>query len=61
MDVRIKFLKPFVDGNIFSEKMKMYQEVIVDENKLGQIKNSGAEIEILGRIIPPHKKSTDKV
>lgn len=61
MDVRIKFLRVFKDGNIFPESMKMFQEVIVDERKLSQIKNSGAEIEILGRIIPPHKKSTDKV
>lgn len=59
MDAKIKFLKPFKDGNISSEPFKMFQVVIVSNNVLQRLKNSGAEIEIIERIVPPSSLADD--
>lgn len=53
MDVKIKFLKPFKDGNIFPVSKKMFQIEIVSDRVVKMIQNSGGEIEVIERIIPP--------
>lgn len=59
MDAKIKFLKPFKDGNISSEQFKMFQVVVVSDNVLQRLRNSGAEIEVIERIVPPPVKAEE--
>lgn len=52
MDARIKFLRPFKDGNISPKQFKTYEEIIVTDAVLQQLKASGAEVEVIERILP---------
>ena len=63
MNVRIKFLQKFTDGNIFQDSMKMFQEIEVPEATYQRVLQSGGEVELLGKVVPPStvKKEKTKV
>lgn len=54
MNYRIKFLIPFKDGNIFPNSFKLNEEKSVTDRELAMLKASGAKVEVLGNVIPPH-------
>ena len=53
MNVRIKFLQKFTDGDIFDGSMKMFQEIEVTEATYQRVLQSGGEVELLGKVVPP--------
>lgn len=56
MDVKVRFLEPFVDYFYFPRFIKQGEEMVITQVKLEQIKNSGAVVEVLESYVPKHKK-----
>lgn len=56
--LRVRFLEPFVDGNILEGRRFKPEEVVdMDEADAMKIQNSGGEIEVLETLVPnPLKK-----
>jgi len=61
MDVKIRFLLPFTDGNVLPTHMRINDVVTVSENKYSQLKNSGAELQVIERIIPKPAEVVEEV
>lgn len=60
MDVKVRFLEPFVDYNYFPRMIKMDEEMVIEQTKLDWIKASGATVEVIESYIPKPKKSDAK-
>lgn len=62
MDIEVRFLVTFKDGNILPEQCRIGQKMILPESKVKQIQQSGGmgTIEIVRKIIPPPVRKNDK-
>lgn len=60
MQLSIKFIDDFHDGNVLPFPVKRGVEMTVTEETYNKIKNSGCEVEVLGKIIPRMKPAPKK-
>ena len=59
--LKIRFLVGFRDGTLFpDEYVKPNAEKEVTARELQMIRQSGAKVEVVGNVIPPPKKTTEK-
>jgi hypothetical protein len=58
MNIRIKALLPFKDGNILPYEVKPQQVIEVTVRQWEQIKQSGGKFEMLGAVVPPPTVTT---
>ena len=54
MNYKVKFLLPFKDGNIFTNSFALNEVANVTERELAMLRQSGAKLEVLGQVVPPH-------
>lgn len=51
MNVRVKFVEGFKDGNIFSRTFAPGEEAVITQNELQRVQSSGGVVEVIENVI----------